>query len=186
MTQRRAEEAGAVYHVCSRGAVRQDIFRDDIDRRRYLDLLATTVRWTAWNCLSYCLMGNHVHLLIETPKPNLADGMMRFHGRYAQWFNRRHELSGHVFQARYKPVRVTSDRQLWTTVAYLIDNPVKAGLCASPDDWPWSSHAAIVSNSAPSWLAETRLFDLLREFGGDPRTRYRELLKGPGPLSFAA
>ncbi len=79
----RVEEAGAIYHVCARGAVGQDIFRDGTDRQRYLQFLARTVRWATWHCLSYCLMGNHIHLLLETPKPNLADGMMRFHGRYA-------------------------------------------------------------------------------------------------------
>lgn len=186
MTQRRAEEAGAIYHVCARGAVRQQIFRDDVDRRRYLDFLARTVRWASWNCLSYCLMGNHVHLLLETPQPNLAAGMMRFHGRYAQWFNRRHELTGHVFERRYEPVRVTTDRQLWTTVAYIVDNPVKAGFCAASLEWPWSSHAAIAGGAAPPWLAETRLFSFLAEFGGDARTVYGALLKGPGPLSLGA
>lgn len=186
MTQRRAEEAGALYHVCARGAVRQDIFRDDADRRRYLDFLGRTVRWTSWHCLSYCLMNNHIHLLIETPRPNLADGMMRLHGRYAQWFNRRHELSGHVFQSRYSPVRVTDDRQMWTTLAYIVNNPVKAGFCASPEQWPWSSHAAILDDTAPAWLAETRLFAYLAAFGGDPRSRYRDLVKGPGPLSLGA
>ncbi|RKQ92758.1 REP element-mobilizing transposase RayT [Solirubrobacter pauli] len=182
----RVEEAGAIYHVCARGAVGQDIFRDGTDRQRYLQFLARTVRWATWHCLSYCLMGNHIHLLLETPKPNLADGMMRFHGRYATWFNRRHGLRGHVFQGRYVPVRITSDRQLWTTLAYIVDNPVDAGFCSTPDGWPWSSHAAILNDTAPPWLAESRLFAFLGELGGDPRTRYAELVKRPGRLSWGA
>jgi REP element-mobilizing transposase RayT len=170
--QPRAEEPGAIYHVYARGAARQDIFRDDLDRRRYLRLLSQAVRWRSWYCLSYCLMSNHVHLVLETPQPNLSAGMMRFHGDYAKYFNRRHSLSGHVFQGRYEAVRVRSDRQLWTAVAYVVNNPVAAGLCAGPDDWPWSSHTAIATATAPDWLADWRLLGYLSQVGGDPRQRY--------------
>ena len=82
-------------------------------------------------CLSYCLMGNHVHLLIETREPNLGAGMHRLHGAYAQWFNRRHGFVGHVFQNRYESVTIENDPQLWVTAAYIARNPVTAGLCAS-------------------------------------------------------
>ncbi len=123
-------------------------------------------------------MGNHVHLLIETPHPeSRSTECMRFHGRYAQTFNRRHELSGHVFQGRFKAVPIVSDRQLWTAIAYIVNNPVKAGYCARPEDWPWSSHAAVLAGAAPTWLDDRRLFAYLGRAGTANRCeRYVELV----------
>ena len=107
-------------------------------------------------------MSNHLHMLIETPKPNLSQGMQRFHGDYAQRFNRRHQRSGHLFQGRYNAVGVKDDAQLWTTVRYIVNNPVEAGLCDAPEAWPWSSHAAVIEGTAPRWLDAARLLVLRR------------------------
>ena len=118
-----------------------------------------------WRCLAYCLMDNHVHLLIETPEANLGSGMQWLHGFYAQAYNERHGRVGHVFQGRYGAVRITSDEQLWTVAAYIANNPVEGGLCARPEDWPWSSHAAaILGRPSPDWLDVERL----RTMGSDP------------------
>ena len=179
----RSEFAGAIHHVFARGATGQDVYLDDADRQRYLQLLARAVRWTSWRCLAYCLMTNHMHLIIETPKPNLSDGMQRFHGDYAQFFNRRHKRAGHVFQRRFEAVGIEDDAQLWTTVRYVVNNPVEAGLCDTPDEWAWSSHAAILDGTAPPWLDVARLLSYIAAYGGDPHSRYASLLKGSGPLS---
>ena len=128
---RARRKKGAIHHVTARGVARRPLFRDDRDRLRYLRMLGLVVVARAWRCLSYCLMDNHIHLLLETPTPNLALGMQRVHGDYGRSFNRRHGLNGHVFQGRYDAVRVRSDRQLWVTAAYIADNPVEAGLCAT-------------------------------------------------------
>jgi putative transposase len=100
----RAELAGGVHHVFARGNGRQLIYLDDADRGSYLAMLARAVAHRQWRCLAYCLMDNHVHLLIETPLPNLGAGMQWLHGRFAQQFNERHGRSGHVFQGRYGSV----------------------------------------------------------------------------------
>jgi REP-associated tyrosine transposase len=92
-----------------------------------------------WNCPAYCLMGNHVHLLVETPEANLAAGMQLLHGVYAQRHNRRHRRSGHLFQGRFGATRLRSDEQVSQVVLYIAQNPVEAGLCARPEQWPWSS-----------------------------------------------
>jgi REP element-mobilizing transposase RayT len=178
----RVELPGGIHHVTARATTRQNLFLDDDDRRRYLLQLGRTCRWTSWRCLSYCLMSNHIHLLVETPKPNLSRGMQRFHGDYATSFNRRHRRSGHVFQARFHPVTVDNEEQLWATVSYIVNNPVKARLCPTPESWPWSSHSAIVDGKALPWLDEERLFGYLAEYGGDPRWCYEQLVKGSGPL----
>jgi REP-associated tyrosine transposase len=138
-------------------------------------MLGHVVREMRWRCLAYCLMDNHVHLLIETPLANLAPGMQRLHGVYAQKHNARHGRSGHLFQGRYGSVRIRSDAQLWTAVAYIVRNPVEAGLCADPDGWPWSSHRATLAGRAPPWLHVARLLAYVEAMGGEPRRRYAEL-----------
>jgi REP element-mobilizing transposase RayT len=173
---------GELHHVCARVAARLPIFHDALDRRRYLALLARVSRRMSWSCLSYCLMGNHVHLLVESRVPALSGGMHRLHGEYAQAFNRRHKRSGCLFERRFEAVAVDDDEHLWATVAYIANNPVKDGFCDAPEEWPWSSHAAIVAGEAPAWLDEPRLFSFLGSDGGDPRRRYVELVKGARPL----
>jgi REP element-mobilizing transposase RayT len=178
----RAELAGGIHHVYSRGAVRQQIFRDSMDRRRYLALLARTVRRTSWRCLTYCLMGNHMHMLIETPEPNLGRGIQWLHGTYAHAFNRRHAGSGHVFQGRFDSKGIFSDAQFWITVRYILHNPVKAGLCATPEAWPWSSHALLVDGISPSCLDAPRLYSYFGSMGGDPQQRYLEFIDAAPPV----
>jgi REP-associated tyrosine transposase len=170
----RTEEPGAIHHVFARGNDRRTVFIDDADRRRYLEVLGTVVRRQRWLCLSYCLMDNHVHLLIETPEPNLGAGMQRLHGLYAQDFNERHGRSGHVFQGRYGAVRVRSDEQFWTAAAYVVRNPVAAGLCARPEDWPWSSHRATLHNTRESWFDPRYMLQRFEMFGPDPQRRYAD------------
>src|SRR4051794_19876792 len=140
----RAEYEAGIHHVYARGNRRQPIYADDSDRLRYLSMLGRTTANMNWSCLSYCLMGNHMHLLVETRTPNLGAGMHRLHGAYAQYFNRRYGYSGHLFGDRFDAVPVVSDPQLWTVAAYIARNPVDAGLCPRSADWPWGSHAGIV------------------------------------------
>jgi REP element-mobilizing transposase RayT len=170
----RVELAGGVYHVFARGAVKQTIYLDTEDRERYLRTLGRVTRWMSWRCLAYCLMGNHVHLLIETPKPNLADGMQRLHGAYAQAFNQRHGKSGHVFEKRYGGRVINSDPHLWVVASYIARNPVEAGFCKAPEDWPWGSHQAIANATPPPWLDASRLLSYFEAMGGDPHERYLE------------
>jgi putative transposase len=179
----RVDAAGAFHHVCARGVVRQPIFRDDADRRRYLLGLGRVVKWMSWRCLSYCLMGNHIHLVVETRRPTLSRGVQRLHGEYARTFNKRHERSGHLFEGRFRGGPIESDAHLWMTIRYIAHNPVEAGLCGAPEDWPWSSHAAIAAGISHPWLDTERLFSLLETYGGDPRQRYTSLVKGSDPLT---
>jgi putative transposase len=172
----RQEVAGGVFHVYARGNNKADIYVDDEDRWLYLALLGRVVARQRWSCLAYCLMPNHVHLLLETADPNLAEGMQFLHGRFAQGFNMRHGRVGHLFQGRYGAVPVTDDAQLWTTVGYVATNPVTAGLVEVPEAWMWSSHRATVGQERPAWLATGRLLQLLSGHGGDPLERYREVV----------
>ena len=156
----REEEEGAIHHVFARGNNRGALFVDDVDRVAYLEFIGRAVTRCGWLCLAYCLMGTHVHLLIETPRPNLAAGMQGAHSRYAELFNARHARSGHVFQGRYGGVRVRSDAQLIGVAQYIDRNPVDAGLVSSTSQWPWGSAGALARDEAPGWLAAERLGEL--------------------------
>jgi len=101
----RIEFPSAVYHVTSRGNARHDIVTDEQDRRTFLTLLAHVIERFGWLCHAYCLMGNHYHLVIETPQANLSRGMRQLNGRYTQTFNRRHRRVGHLFQGRFTTKR---------------------------------------------------------------------------------
>jgi putative transposase len=138
----REEVAGGVYHVFARGVNRRSVFLDDGDCQVYLVTLRGVIAVFGWHVLSYCLMTNHVHLVIETPYPNLGRGMQRLHGHYGRHFNRRHDRLGHLFERRFGHNPIKSDAQLCATLAYVAENPVDAGLCARPEDWRRSSDAA--------------------------------------------
>ena len=113
--------------------------------------------------LVVCLMGNHYHLLVETPKGNLSHGMRQLNGVYTQAFNRRHGRVGHVLQGRYKAILVEKERHLLETTRYVVLNPVRARLCARPEEWPWSSYQATAGEiPAPVFLA---VGDVLTLFG---------------------
>jgi len=166
MARARQEVETGISHVYARGNRRQALFRDDRDRWTYLGMLAVAVRRSRWRCLSFCLMTNHVHLLIETTELNLGGGMQRFHGPYAQTFNRRHGVDGHLFQRRYDAVPIRSDEQLFTTLRYIARNPVEAGACEHAEDWRWSSHAMLAAGHAPPWLDTARVSEFLAAWGG--------------------
>jgi putative transposase len=110
-------------------------------------------------------MPNHYHLVVETANGDLSIGMHRLNSGYAHRFNDCHGLSGHLFQGRFHSVLVESDWHLLELSRYLALNPVRAGLCKSPLEWPWSSYAAVAgAASPPSFLAAERL---LAHFGAD-------------------
>jgi REP element-mobilizing transposase RayT len=159
--QPREDEEGGFHHVFARGNRRQPIFLDEVDRRIYLSMLGRAVERWSWRCLAYCLMDNHVHLLLETPGRNLGKGMQRLHSVFAQTHNARHGLVGHLFQGRYGAVRVTTDAQLWAVAEYIARNPVEAGLCERPEDFAWSSRGAVAVGRTPGWLDAARLQEFL-------------------------
>ena len=177
---------GAVYHVTSRGNARQDIVADDRDRSQWLSLLAHVVDRYGWLCHAYCLMDNHYHLVIETPKPNLSIGMRQLNGRYTQAYNRRHEQVGHVFQGRFTAILVEKDAHLLELCRYVVLNPVRAKIVSHPRLWVWSSYRATVGETkAPGWLTTDWILSQFGQRGGPAQARYRTFVAegrgGPAP-----
>ena len=149
----------------ARGNRRQAIFTEDGDYQRFLTFLGREIERRGWRCHAYCLMPNHFHLLVEIGKADLSEGMQRVKGGYAQWFNRRHELDGHLFQGRFKAVAIASTWHLLEVSRYIVLNPVRAGLCRHPGAWRWSSYRAMVGAARkPSFLTLDRL---LEHFGAE-------------------
>jgi REP-associated tyrosine transposase len=171
----RIEYAGAIYHVCARGNGRQAIFLDDDDRGEFLHSLWSVSSRLPWRVWAYCLMGNHYHLLLETLSPTLSQGMRDLNGGYSQSFNRRYERVGHVFQGRYGSTVVDKEAYLLELARYIILNPVRAGLCRSAEDWPWSSYRATIGLlNPPAPLAAALLLGM---FAPDPGQRAREFAR---------
>ena len=149
----RLEYPGAVWHVTCRGNERRDVFRDDADRGRFLDILGRTVSLFRWRLHAFVLMGNHYHLLVETPEPTLSRGMRQLNGVYTQAFNRAHRREGHLFQGRFKAILVEKEAHLLELCRYVVLNPVRAGLVRTAKGWPWSSYRATAGLAeAPGWL----------------------------------
>jgi REP-associated tyrosine transposase len=160
----RNEEPGATYHVTINAVEGSTIVRDDVDHATLLRLAAAVIPRQGWICLAFCILNTHFHLLVTTPKPNLAEGMQLLNGRYAQLFNRRHERKGHLFCSRYYAGRIRSEAHLLLTVRYIARNPVEAGTVENPCDARWSSYAGVVSGSG-CWPFIDREW-LLELFGG--------------------
>jgi REP element-mobilizing transposase RayT len=161
----RIQFPGAFYHVMSRGNGRQGIFLDDSDRLAFLRELSSTATRLHWRLLAYCLMVNHYHLALETADASLATGMRNLNSWYGQAFNRRHDRVGHVFQGRYKAILVERPGYLLELARYIVLNPVRAGLCATASDWPWSSHRALLGQSPA--IGGLDVAYVLRQFDGN-------------------
>jgi putative transposase len=140
----RAFVPNGVYHVFSRGSNRQAIFAFDGDRVDFLECLRRAAQRHAISCLAYCLMPNHYHLIVRTPGSGLSHAMKELNGRYALRFNRRYGRDAHVFKNRFRAVHIKRDAHMLWACAYVVGNPVRAGLCAAAEEWPWSSYRAIV------------------------------------------
>lgn len=170
----RIEFAGALYHVTSRGDGREDIFLDDGDREIFLEVLAESGEIFNWTVHSYCLMGNHYHLLLETPDSNLSKGMRHLNGVYTQRFNRKHKRVGHVFQGRYKAIIVQKETYLLELARYIVLNPVRARMVRSVNDWPWSSYRSSAGLAdCPAWLETDWILSAFSDKRNEAIERYR-------------
>jgi len=130
------------HHITQRGNARQVVFAADADRLAYLALLRHSADLHQLSLLGYCLMSNHVHLVaIPRTSAALAQTLKQAHGRYAACWNARQARSGHVWQRRYYSCPL-DDAHLWAALRYTERNPVRAGMAAAADQWPWSSARA--------------------------------------------
>jgi REP element-mobilizing transposase RayT len=174
----RLQFPGAIYHVTSRGNSRQKVFFTDADRELFLRTLSRVVSRYGWICHAYCLMANHYHLLIETPKANLSIGMRQLNGIYTQSFNRRHNRTGHLFQGRFKAILVEKESHLLELCRYIVLNPARVKGSATTSNWQWSSYRSTAGlASVPEFLSTDWI---LEQFGKNrlrAQQQYREFVR---------
>lgn len=137
--QSRMKSCSCIYHVMLRGINHQTIFLDEQDFRQFLDVLCHCRKISGFLLFAYCLMDNHIHLLLQTGKEPLDLVMKRIGTRYVHWYNKKYDRCGHLFQDRYKSEPVESASSFFTVLRYILYNPVKAGLCVNPEDYQMSS-----------------------------------------------
>jgi len=169
--QIRIQYPGATYHVMARGNRRESIFHDDRDCEAFLERLGKACQRTGWEIRAFVLMGNHYHLVVHTPKPNLVDGMKWLQNAYSRWFNTRHQLWGHLFGDRCKAILVEEETSfggrgaargdyLTTLIDYVHLNPARARLIQPGEkqsllDYPWSSVTqayAVAPSKRKPWI----------------------------------
>lgn len=129
-----------IYHVMVRGNEKKNIFHDDRDRLKFLDILSKKSKDNALIIYAYCLMDNHVHLVIKEDKQDISTIMRSINTSYAQYFNKKYNRSGHVFQDRFKSEAIENDSYLLEAIRYIHNNPTKANIVKNKKDYKWSSY----------------------------------------------
>ncbi len=185
----RIEVPYGYYHVATRGNNKRSIYQDDRDRELFLLLLRRVARRYGWSCYAYCLMGNHYHLVMQIGEAGISRGMCELNTGYALTHNARHERINHLFGRRFWSEMIETDDRLLAACRYVVQNPVRAGLCTSCDDWKWSSYRATVGLAiAEPFLAVKKVLELVAPGAKDPVARFREYCamivpKGPASAS---
>ena len=169
--QARQMSSTGIYHLIVRGINREVIFQDDNDRQRYIATLARIATDSNATVLGYCLMDNHVHVLIKEGLTSISKLMHRLGASYAHYYNARYERVGHVFQNRFKSENIENDNYLLSVIRYIHQNPVTAELVSSPEQWEWSNYLEWVG------LRDAQLcdFEIIRSYYDD-ESSYSEMM----------
>ena len=177
----RNEEPGAIHHAVAQGNGRRRIVFDDRDRTSFELRYGRIRRQLGWIAHASCLMDTHHHGVVETAEPNLGIGMGQLQGGHAHWLNERYGSEGHVFRHRYWSRRIYDGAGLFRACLYVVLNPVAAGLCTHPRDWPWCSYRVTAEGDPGAYgPGEQRLLEI---FGDTPREARRAYAKLVGELA---
>ena len=137
--QKRKLGLSKIYHVIARGNERKEIFLDDEDKNKFIQIITNKKKKNEYTLYAYCLMNNHLHLLFKEEKDNISRAMRRINTAYAYYFNKKYNRVGHVFQNRFRSEPVENDLYLISLVRYIHNNPVKAKIKDQPHQYKWSS-----------------------------------------------
>lgn len=169
----RLEEEGGIYHVIQRGNNREYIFGDDTDKDYFIGQLWLLCGITGCHFYGFVIMGNHYHLVLKTTAEPLQSVMHRLNLRYSKYYNREHGHTGHVFQGRYKAIPVSDERYILSLVRYLHQNPVRAGICRSVEEYRWSSDSFYRENK-DDWVDTGLVLDIL---SGNRKTSLKKYIE---------
>ena len=173
------DTGAGVFHVYTHCVwVARELFRTDDDRMDFLRRLALVTERLGWTCLAYCLMTSHYHLIVDVPDAMLPKAMHRLNLGYVRVFNRRYGLRGHLQFEPYGARRIEGDADLAFRFTYVANNPVEAGLCERPGDWPWSSYAGTVG-MAPlaTFVKPDRILRYFAQPDGEPEAALRRYVE---------
>ncbi len=157
----RVQQPGMIHHVIARGNNKENIFRSDDDKTRYLQLIDKYRERDHFKLLSYCLMDNHIHLLIKQGEVALSRTMQGIQQSYTQYYNKKYESIGHVFHQRFKSKPVDDEAYLLSLIAYIHKNPKVGRLVNDLNDYKWSSHQEILKSSKKNLADVDHLFELI-------------------------
>ena len=166
----------AVYHITNRGINRQPIFFEEGDYLRFLDCLGQIHKRMKVIIHAFCLMPNHYHLEITTPKENISRSIQWLNQSYAGYVNIRHQRSGHLFQGRFKSVVIEAESHLVALTRYIHQNPVRAGLVKSPLEYKWSSYRAYLGIDQIEWLNTKTTLEQFGRTLEEKRKNYQEFV----------
>lgn len=176
-TPLRVEVPNGIYHITARGNSQDAIYRDDVEREVFLELLERARKKYSWIVLAYCLMGNHYHLVLQTPSGHLSQGFCELNSGFARVMNLRPGRSNHLFGRRFWSELIERESHMLEAARYVVLNPVRAGICDRPEQWLWSSYRACAGlEFAPTFLAAD---ELIGHFGAQPepaRDAYRRFV----------
>ncbi len=176
MARRPRIDLPGYYHIVNRGVGQRNVFEEDEDYLKFLDILSHESRAYGVIVHNYCLMGNHYHLLIETKKPNLSRFMRQINANYAIYFNKKYNRTGHLWQGRFKSFIVTDEAYLYTLIRYIEQNPVEAKIVRKCGEYPYASSYYFLNDiPMPKWLKKSWLIKLYR---GD-KNAMNEFLQTP-------
>lgn len=164
-TLKRIWYPGAIYHITSRGNRKDKIFQDSNDFTHYLDLLKDTLEYfknDKYKILSYCLMSNHIHMLIEADKMPLGQFMCKLNSKYAMYYNKKYNYTGHLFEGRYFAKLMKSNLQIFEASKYIHLNPVKAKIVKKPEQYKWSSYSMYIGNRKEKLIYSKLLLSYFR------------------------
>lgn len=139
---KRVQQAGGFYHVIARGVAGTPIVIDDVDRQLLIMRIGQVAAKQRWRVHAYAVMTTHLHLVLETPQPNISRGMQGLLGVYARRFNSRWGRFGHLFAERFSSSLIEDEEYFWVACRYVLDNPVRAGIVGTSEAWPWSGGLA--------------------------------------------
>ncbi len=138
--QARKHSKSGIYHVMLRGINKQQIFEEKEDYLRFLQIIEDCKAVSGYKLFAYCLMGNHIHLLMQPVDEPIEQVFKRINGRFVYWYNVKYQRSGHLFQDRFKSEPVEDDRYFLTVLRYIHQNPIKAGICKKVGEYEYSSY----------------------------------------------
>ena len=172
--QARLDVPGALHHIMVRGIDKTDIFRDDEDKARFLERLGQNVEEGKCSVYAWVLMSNHVHILFQSGKDGISTTMRKLLTWYAQYFNRKHRRTGHLFENRYKSILCDEDNYLIALIRYIHLNPVRANIVTTLDEldrYPWSGHRTLIGKAKHTWMDVAHV---LSTFGSTRRKAVNE------------